>query len=126
MVMKRATLTITALALCGSALCQIAPPGNRQGTAGAGQGAGFGGSEGRGEPRPPVRSRAPIRIPVRSADPYTIVALLQGTPIVSPEMSTLFGFAGVPQQATNQINGFFAGGKFMVNPTDNSIWWLPD
>jgi len=46
--------------------------------------------------------------------------------LVSPELSTLFFLMGAPQGAANGVNGLLEGGKLLVNPTDNSLWWYPD
>jgi len=72
-------------------------------------------------PRPVV---TPIRIPVYHADPWFIVAMLQGMLVVSPELSTLFTGMGMPPQVTQGLNGLFKG-KYVVNAADNSIWFYP-
>ncbi|AIE83435.1 hypothetical protein [Fimbriimonas ginsengisoli] len=69
--------------------------------------------------------KAPMRIPVRHADPWTIKAMLEGVPLRSPETSTLPGFAGVMGNATNAANRFLKDGILVVNPTDNSLWYFP-
>lgn len=69
----------------------------------------------------------PVKIKVRHADPWMLVALLQGQPVISPEISTLMGFMGMP--APPQTPGFgnlFPAGRVFVNPTDNSIWFVPE
>lgn len=33
---------------------------------------------------------------------------------------------GFPQQAAQAANSLVEGGHLMVNPTDNSIWFIPD
>ncbi len=66
----------------------------------------------------------PIRFAVNHADPWMIVALLEGRRVVSPEMSTLFNAMGMPQQVEQGLNRLFQG-RFIVNPTDNSIWFYP-
>ena len=75
---------------------------------------------------PPLPARRPIRIPVRSADPWFIKFALEGQRLVSPELSTLFFLMGAPQGAANGVNSLLEGGKLLVNPTDNSLWWYPD
>lgn len=72
-------------------------------------------------PKPAVR---PIRITIRHADPWFVVRMLEGVQVQFPELSTL------------QIPGLLAPpggtglalfkGKFVVNPTDNSIWFYPE
>ena len=63
------------------------------------------------------------RIAVYSSDPWRIVAILRGIRVPLPELSTLsiFGFAFTGGQGTVPM----FPGRFMVNPTDNSIWYLP-
>lgn len=74
----------------------------------------------------PSAGRA-IRIPVLHADPWAIKAMMEGRPIVSPEISTLLmqsgqmGAAGAVAAASNLL----MGGTLFVNPTDNSLWWMP-
>ncbi len=64
---------------------------------------------------------------VLHADPWAIKAMMEGQPIVSPEISTLLlrmgqpGAAGAVAAASNLL----MGGTLFVNPTDNSLWWLP-
>jgi len=65
-----------------------------------------------------------IKIRVNHADPWFIVAMLEGWNVTSPELSTLFGALGAPQAGT-ALNRLFKG-KFVVNPTDNSILFFPD
>ena len=73
-------------------------------------------------------SPRPIRIPVRHADPWAIKSMMEGRPLVSPELSTLLlsmgqtGLAGAAAAASNLL----MGGYLIVNPTDNSLWWYPD
>lgn len=68
----------------------------------------------------------PIRIPVRRADPWMIKALLEGFAVNAPEMSTLPGFQGLGQNAASAAGTFLKGGRLVVNPTDNSLWFFPD
>lgn len=65
-----------------------------------------------------------IKIRVNHADPWFIVAMLEGWSVTSPELSSLFGALGAPQAGT-ALNKLFKG-KFIVNPTDNSILFFPD
>jgi hypothetical protein len=74
----------------------------------------------------PTASKEPYQIRVRHADPWAIKAMLEGQSIVSPEMSTLFAFFGMPQNTMQNVNSLITGGKLIVNPTDNSIWFFPD
>lgn len=69
-------------------------------------------------------SSDPIRIEVRHADPYLIVALLKGLQPPFPELSTLgvFGYQ-LPQDETRNP---FVRGLLIVNPADNSILFFPD
>jgi hypothetical protein len=66
------------------------------------------------------------RIPVRHADPWAIKFLLEGRDLVSPEISTVFAFMGVPPAAGDAINGLVRNGRLIVNPIDNSLWFYPD
>ncbi len=71
----------------------------------------------------------PIRIPVRHADPWAIKAMMEGRPIVSPEMSSIFLTMGqqgaaVAAAAAASAN-LLMDGILFVNPTDNSLWWYP-
>lgn len=100
----KALFSLSILALClGSALAAAIP-----------------------QQQPPLPERRPVRIPVRSADPWFIKFALEGQKLVSPELSTLFFLMGAPQGAANGVNGLLEGGKLLVNPTDNSLWWYPD
>lgn len=65
-----------------------------------------------------------MRFRVNHADPWFIVALLENWGVQSPELSTVFGALGAPQ-AGQALNKLFKG-KFIVNPTDNSILFFPD
>lgn len=75
---------------------------------------------------PNLSAKRPVRIPIRHADPWVVKAMVEGQTIWMPEMSTIFGLFGAPPQAAAPVNGLFTGGKFLVNPTDNSLWWYPD
>lgn len=66
----------------------------------------------------------PIKIPVMHADPWFIVAMLDGRSVSSPEMSTILGFMGAPPEASQAFNRIF-NGKFVVSPADNAIWFFP-
>ncbi len=72
----------------------------------------------------PTPAPTPIRIPVFHADPWFIVAMLEGRPVVSPEISTLFTNMGMPPQVSQGLNSLFKG-RFIVNAADNSIWFYP-
>lgn len=69
----------------------------------------------------------PIRIPVRHADPWAIKAMMEGRPLVSPELSVVLmvsgqtSLAGAAAAAANLL----MDGFLVVNPTDNSLWWYP-
>jgi hypothetical protein len=89
--------------------------------------AGVGAASAAQTPAVPASSvRQALRIPVRHADPWFIKFALEGQPLVSPELSTIFGLFGAPPQSASQVNGLLRGGKLIVNPTDNSLWWYPD
>ncbi len=72
------------------------------------------------------RNPAPIRFVVRSADPYFVVAMLEGRGVLTPEISTLLIMGGAPPQAAQAVSSLFSGGKLVVSPADNSIWFFPD
>lgn len=70
-------------------------------------------------------AQRPLRIPVRHGDPWAIKAMMEGRPLVSPELSQLLlamgqtSMAGAAAAASNLL----MGGVLFVNPTDNSLWW---
>ncbi len=69
----------------------------------------------------------PIRLKIRHADPWAVKALLEGFQLRSPELSTIAlitGNGGLMGAAAGQA--FFKSGRFMVNPTDNSLWFIPE
>jgi len=67
------------------------------------------------------------RVKVYHADPWAIKAMIEGTPIDRPELSTVLGFAGVPDKDSSLIEEMFGGkGRILVNPTDNSLIFIPD
>ncbi len=91
----------------------------------------------------PSAARRPIRIPIRSADPWYVKAMLEGLSPSAPEISTILntlggggaqggqrgaggGQAGPGGNQGGGQNNLMRGGKFIVNPTDNSLWWYPD
>lgn len=68
-----------------------------------------------------------IRIRVMHGDPWLVKALIEATPVSQPELSTILGFAGVPDRDSDLITSLFGGkGKLVVNPTDNSILFIPE
>lgn len=73
----------------------------------------------------PSQSLLPIRIPISHADPYLIMALLRGESPLSPELSAIPGFMGLGQPAAGG-RSLIEGGRILFNPTDNSIWFVPD
>jgi hypothetical protein len=78
-----------------------------------------------GAPDPISPLGLPVRMQVRHADPYAIVALLQGSSIPFPEISTLAVFGFQAPQASRQGQGFVPEGNFVVDPATNAIWYLP-
>lgn len=67
-----------------------------------------------------------VRILVRHADPWLVKAMLEGISVQQPELSTILGFAGIPDQTSELIEELFGGqGKLVVNPTDNSLLFIP-
>ena len=87
---------------------------------------------------PPQFDQLPVQIKIRHADPWLIAALLNGENPLSPEMSVTYGlpgFGGGPgggqgggQQGQNRGGGqsLIKGGRIIINPADNSIWFIPD
>lgn len=71
----------------------------------------------------PAPKRAPFKLQIRKADPWAVKAMLEGMLITQPEYSTMPGWPGFGNQV---VNALFKGGKLIVNPTDNSIWFIPD
>lgn len=74
----------------------------------------------------PTVKRDPIRLRIRSADPWAVKAMLEGQALQQPEISTIPGFGGLAASTTRAASAFFGSGKLIVNPTDNSLWFLPD
>ena len=74
----------------------------------------------------PQRTPVPTRMEIRHADPWFVKAMLEGRGVVSPELSTVFGFMGFPPSTGDAVNALFKGGRLVVNPTDNSLWFFPD
>jgi hypothetical protein len=72
------------------------------------------------------RRPAPVRLAVRHADPWFVKAMLEGRQIWTPELSTIVGFMGWPPEIGQGANAFFQGGRLIVNPMDNSLWFYPD
>jgi hypothetical protein len=67
-----------------------------------------------------------VRIPVRHADPWMVKAMLEGLAVRTPEISTTGGLQGLGGQAANAAATFLRNGRLMVNPTDNSLWYIPN
>ncbi len=69
----------------------------------------------------------PIQIRVRHADPWAIKTMLEGGQLRSPELSTILALmGGPPPQGQTGGNPLFPDGKFIVNPGDNSLWYVPN
>jgi hypothetical protein len=53
--------------------------------------------------------------------------MMEGRPIVSPEVSQLLLLGGQTATAAAVAAGtnLLMGGVLFVNPTDNSLWWYP-
>lgn len=83
-----------------------------------------------GQSTQPTIRRQPVQIRVRHADPWAIKALLEGQSITAPEISTILALMGMPQQAQqsaqNAGKALFDDGTFIVNPGDNSLWFIPN
>ncbi|HWD37654.1 MAG TPA: hypothetical protein VG944_02315, partial [Fimbriimonas sp.] len=68
----------------------------------------------------------PIRVPVHHADPWMIKALLEGHAVQAPEVSTLVAIGGPLLVGPVQTALMFTNGHWFVNPTDNSLWFVPE
>ncbi len=73
----------------------------------------------------PVK-RTPFRLKIRSADPWFVKAMLEGLPMTQSEISTIPGFGGLGSAVSQGMSKMFEGGHLIVNPTDNSLWFIPD
>jgi hypothetical protein len=74
----------------------------------------------------PIGDGGVLRFQVYHGDPYLIKALLQGTQVMQPELSTLLNFAGIPDKDSDLITSLFGGaGRIVINPTDNSLLFFP-
>lgn len=69
----------------------------------------------------------PRKLPIRHADPWFVKAMLEGTALRSPELGAILALAGgAPPAAAKGVGALFTGGHLIVNPTDNSLWFIPD
>jgi hypothetical protein len=74
-----------------------------------------------------AHAQEPIRLKIRHADPWFVKAMLEGTPVMSPELSLVALASGNTAAigmaaAQNRIqNGFL-----IVDPADNSLWFVPN
>jgi hypothetical protein len=73
----------------------------------------------------PTRRQPPVRIPIRHADPWFGKAMLEGVQVRQPELSTILGFMGLPSRMGQTASTLIEGGRQIVNPTDNSLWFYP-
>src|SRR5687768_6788809 len=53
----------------------------------------------------------PTRVPIRSADPWLIKMMLEGTPVTQPEYSTIWGSASQGGGGFGGSGGGFGGGN---------------
>ncbi|HVL37997.1 MAG TPA: hypothetical protein VM328_01275 [Fimbriimonadaceae bacterium] len=70
----------------------------------------------------------PVKIQIHRADPWAIKALLEGQSLMSPELSTVLRLFGAPAgmgPAMGTGTPWFPEGSLMVNPADNSLWFVP-
>jgi len=75
-------------------------------------------------------NRVPVKLQIHHADPWAVKAMLEGSNLTQPEISTLWGVRGGPKSGggTGQQGGgspLLQDGFLVVNPTDNSLWWYP-
>ncbi len=68
----------------------------------------------------------PVRIRVLHADPWFLKALFEGARPSCPEVSQMLVLGFPVMLATAQAAALFQGGRWIVNPTDNSLIWVPD
>lgn len=67
------------------------------------------------------------RLPIYHADPWFVKSMLEGAPVTFPEMSTLMNVGAFAQQAMQSAGtALFSSGRWVVNPTDNSLWFFPN
>lgn len=72
-------------------------------------------------------NRVPVRLPIHHADPWAVKALIEGSGITSPEISTVLKVTGgnLPGGQGGANSPLLKDGFLVVNPTDNSLWWYP-
>jgi len=75
-------------------------------------------------------SRGPVKLPIHHADPWAVKAMLEGSSISQPELSTIRalrggGAASGGNNAQGASSAYLQDGFLVVNPTDNSLWWYP-
>jgi hypothetical protein len=74
----------------------------------------------------PIGDHGVMRMVVKHGDPWMVKALIEGIQISQPELSTILGFAGIPDQESDLLASLFGRqGTLVVNPTDNSIIFFP-
>lgn len=105
--------------VCGLAILAIGS------TAVGSSGGLMGGFMGQGGPSQPIPGA--FRFKIRHADPWFVKSLLEGNPTPFPEISTILGrMGGMAGAMTGQaVNTALANGRWFVNPTDNSLWFIP-
>ncbi len=77
-----------------------------------------------------IDNRVPVKFQIRHADPWAVKAMIEGSAITQPELSTLLGVRGGSNNqggnnTQNQNSPNLKDGFLVVNPTDNSLWWYP-
>ena len=74
----------------------------------------------------PIGDKGVYRIYIKHADPWFIKAMLEGTAVNQPELSTILGFAGIPDKESSLLESLFGvQGRLVVDPTDNSLIFFP-
>ena len=70
--------------------------------------------------------KQPVRIPVRHADPWAVKTMLEGGQLQFPELSTILALMGRAPPASSGGTSLIEDGKLVVNPADNSLWFIPN
>jgi hypothetical protein len=73
----------------------------------------------------PAIHAEPFQLKIRHADPYMVKFMIEGRPIMQPEIGALMALGGMPNVG-QAVNSLIKSGHLVVNPTDNSLWWFPD
>ncbi len=79
--------------------------------------------------RKQLNERVPVKFAIHHADPWSVKAMIEGTAIDTPELSSVRQLIGAGNLLASGANGagspLLEDGFLVVNPTDNSLWWYP-